>query len=137
MPQHANDNIKATPLGGCNAQAFKVDAGACSYFVRVLPEDGEWDEYNMATVAPCVANTRSLGEVGVTAPVLAADEAAVVQAFMPGERMEYQNWDELSHNMQFDEAKRVGEMVATIHAAKSSDPDGAPAPHCHYQWDIK
>jgi len=88
-------------------------------------------------VSTCVANTRALGEVGVTAPVLADDEAAVIQSFMPGERMEYQNWTDLTHNMQSDEASRIGAMIAKIHAAPLPDPNGALAPHCHYQWDIK
>jgi aminoglycoside phosphotransferase (APT) family kinase protein len=138
MPQHALEQVMATPLGGCNAMAFRVDTMKQSYFVRILPEDDdEWDEYNMKTVSTCVANTRALGNASVTAPVLASDEAAVVQAFVLGERMEFPTWTDLTPKLQSDEAHRIGAMIAAIHACPQTDPTAQPAPHCFYHWDIK
>jgi len=137
LPQHVMDVLTAEPLGGCNAQCFRVDAGTESYFVRVLPKEGEWDELNMKTVSTCITNTRALGEACVTARVLASDESAVIQEFVPGQRMEYQNWMDLSEDEQCEEARRIGQMIAAVHAVPLPDPSAPFAPHCFYTWDIK
>jgi len=79
-----------------------------------------------------------LGSAGVTAQVVADDDKAVIQTFLPGgERLEYQDWDKLSENEQHDQAERIGAMIAAIHAVPNPDPRAALAPHCHYHWDIK
>jgi len=132
LTQHSADAIEATPLGGCNALAFRVDAGAETYFVRVLPEEGEWDEFNMKTVGVCVASTTSCGEAGVTAAVLAADEGAVIQAWRDGKRV-----SDFSQTEQFDAAERIGEMISAIHSVPLCAATELPAPHSFYRHDIK
>lgn len=132
MPKHASDEITAEPLGGCNALAFRVDAGKDTFFVRVLPADGEWDEYNMKTVPVCAASTQSCGEAGLTAKVLAADDSAIIQAWREGLRLA--DFDEDS---QFSEARRIGRMIAALHAVPVCEANSEPAPHAFYEWDIK
>ncbi|KAK7230981.1 hypothetical protein SO694_00077184 [Aureococcus anophagefferens] len=154
LPDHVRApsiKMRATSMGGSNGQTYRVDVPEQrsngesvqeSYFVRVLPAGYEANAWNRRFAESCVANTVAASDAGVTAAVLAADETALVQQFIPSARVETTAWragretGATWRNTLEDhaDARRFGAMVAAIHAVPYPDPSAPLAPHCFYCW---
>ena len=144
LPDHVRApsiKMRATSMGGSNGQTYRVDVPEQrsngesvqeSYFVRVLPAGYESNAWNKRFAESCVANTVAASDAGVTAAVLAADEAALVQQFIPSARVETTAWRNTLEDHA--DARRFGAMVAAIHAVPYPDPSAPLAPHCFYCW---
>ena len=144
LPDHVRApsiKMRATSMGGSNGQTYRVDVPEQrsngesvqeSYFVRVLPAGYEANAWNVRFAESCVANTVAASDAGVTAAVLAADEAALVQQFIPSARVETTAWRNTLEDHA--DARRFGAMVAAIHAVPYPDPSAPLAPHCFYCW---